>query len=96
MYIKFIAMEFNMPLVSSSVHIHNVRLVSYKTLDPTEVRKFQVLANKWWDNQGEFALLHSMNELRVPFIRSVFNFLVKIYDVSFFIPLQMAVVGKLL
>ncbi|XP_053508217.1 ubiquinone biosynthesis O-methyltransferase, mitochondrial isoform X1 [Ictalurus furcatus] len=51
------------------VHIHNVRPISYSTLDPAEVRKFQVLANKWWDIQGEFAPLHAMNELRVPFIR---------------------------
>ncbi|KAM9439325.1 ubiquinone biosynthesis O-methyltransferase, mitochondrial [Clarias gariepinus] len=42
---------------------------SYSTLDPDEVRKFQVLADKWWDTRGEFALLHAMNELRVPFVR---------------------------
>ncbi|KAK3534791.1 hypothetical protein QTP86_024742 [Hemibagrus guttatus] len=51
------------------VYIHSVRPLSSSTLDPEEVRKFQVLANKWWDIQGEFALLHAMNELRVPFIR---------------------------
>lgn len=68
----------NMPLFSYSVHIHNVRPISYSTLDPAEVRKFQVLANKWWDIQGEFAPLHAMNELRVPFIRSVYKFHTKI------------------
>ncbi|XP_060761266.1 ubiquinone biosynthesis O-methyltransferase, mitochondrial [Neoarius graeffei] len=51
------------------VHISSVRFVSKSTLDPAEVRKFQVLANKWWDIQGEFAPLHALNELRVPFIR---------------------------
>ncbi|KAI5626422.1 ubiquinone biosynthesis O-methyltransferase, mitochondrial [Silurus asotus] len=56
-------------LQRSSVNRRRVRLVSHSTLDPAEVRKFQVLANKWWDIQGEFAPLHSMNELRVPFIR---------------------------
>ncbi|XP_059364066.1 ubiquinone biosynthesis O-methyltransferase, mitochondrial isoform X1 [Carassius carassius] len=47
----------------------NVRTVSQTTLDPNEVRKFQAMASKWWDLQGEFAALHSMNDLRVPFIR---------------------------
>ncbi|KAF7665977.1 hypothetical protein LDENG_00125690 [Lucifuga dentata] len=39
------------------------------TVDPSEVKRFQLLANKWWDEQGEFAALHAMNDLRVPFIR---------------------------
>ncbi|CAL8248006.1 unnamed protein product [Lota lota] len=42
---------------------------SHTTVDPEEVRRFQALASKWWDEQGEFAALHSMNDLRVPFIR---------------------------
>lgn len=47
----------------------NVRPVSQTTVDPAEVRKFQAMASKWWDLQGEFAVLHSMNDLRVPFVR---------------------------
>ncbi|TNN57684.1 Ubiquinone biosynthesis O-methyltransferase, mitochondrial [Liparis tanakae] len=39
------------------------------TLDPDELRRFQSLAGKWWDEGGEFAALHAMNDLRVPFIR---------------------------
>uniref|UniRef100_A0A672QZ43 Coenzyme Q3 methyltransferase n=1 Tax=Sinocyclocheilus grahami TaxID=75366 RepID=A0A672QZ43_SINGR len=35
----------------------NVRPVSQTTLDPAEVRKFQAKASKWWDLQGEFAVL---------------------------------------
>ncbi|KAK2868739.1 hypothetical protein Q7C36_000610 [Tachysurus vachellii] len=54
---------------TTCVHSYGVRLLSSSTLDPAEIRKFQVLANKWWDIQGEFAPLHAMNELRVPFIR---------------------------
>ncbi|MGH0182806.1 UNVERIFIED_CONTAM: hypothetical protein FKN15_010547 [Acipenser sinensis] len=42
---------------------------SHTTLDPSEMKKFQSLANRWWNEQGEFAALHSMNDLRVPFIR---------------------------
>uniref|UniRef100_A0A671RNU6 Coenzyme Q3 methyltransferase n=1 Tax=Sinocyclocheilus anshuiensis TaxID=1608454 RepID=A0A671RNU6_9TELE len=55
----------------------NVRPVSQTTLDPAEVRKFQAKASKWWDLQGEFAVLHSMNVRRVPFIRCV-HLLIKV------------------
>ncbi|XP_004541693.1 ubiquinone biosynthesis O-methyltransferase, mitochondrial [Maylandia zebra] len=48
---------------------NGVRSASHSTVDPDELRKFQSLANKWWDEQGEFAALHAMNDLRVPFIR---------------------------
>ncbi|XP_059195462.1 ubiquinone biosynthesis O-methyltransferase, mitochondrial [Centropristis striata] len=47
----------------------SARSASQTTVDPNEVRRFQSLANKWWDEQGEFAALHAMNDLRVPFIR---------------------------
>ncbi|XP_060609063.2 ubiquinone biosynthesis O-methyltransferase, mitochondrial [Anolis sagrei] len=39
------------------------------TVDPKEMKKFQVLAHKWWDEEGQYAALHSMNDIRVPFIR---------------------------
>ncbi|XP_078109829.1 ubiquinone biosynthesis O-methyltransferase, mitochondrial isoform X2 [Sander vitreus] len=47
----------------------SARSASQTTVDPDEVRRFQSLASKWWDQQGEFAALHAMNDLRVPFIR---------------------------
>lgn len=47
----------------------NMCTASHTTLDPSEMKKFQSLANRWWNEQGEFAALHSMNDLRVPFIR---------------------------
>ncbi|EDL98525.1 coenzyme Q3 homolog, methyltransferase (yeast) [Rattus norvegicus] len=40
-----------------------------QTVDSKEVKTFQALAHSWWDEQGKFAPLHSMNDLRVPFIR---------------------------
>ncbi|KAM4735785.1 ubiquinone biosynthesis O-methyltransferase, mitochondrial [Anableps anableps] len=46
-----------------------VRSASHTTVDPGEVKRFQLLANKWWDEGGEFAALHAMNDLRVPFVR---------------------------
>ncbi|XP_037533080.1 ubiquinone biosynthesis O-methyltransferase, mitochondrial [Nematolebias whitei] len=42
---------------------------SSTTVDPGEVKRFQSLSNKWWDEQGGFAALHAMNDLRVPFVR---------------------------
>ncbi|XP_064198367.1 ubiquinone biosynthesis O-methyltransferase, mitochondrial isoform X2 [Anguilla rostrata] len=64
----------NLPLSAMSRAIRHasttvVRAAAQSTLDPSEAKKFQLLANKWWDVQGEFAPLHSMNDLRVPFIR---------------------------
>lgn len=34
-----------------------------------EINKFSTLSSTWWDENGEFKALHSMNKLRVPFIR---------------------------
>ena len=39
------------------------------TVDTEEVDKFGRLAQTWWDRNGEFAALHSMNAIRVPLIR---------------------------
>lgn len=47
----------------------SARSASQTTVDPDELRRFHSLASKWWDEQGEFAALHAMNDLRVPFIR---------------------------
>lgn len=42
---------------------------SQTTVDSNEVKTFLSLAHKWWDEQGIYKPLHSMNDLRVPFIR---------------------------
>ncbi|NWT23223.1 COQ3 protein, partial [Cardinalis cardinalis] len=42
---------------------------SHSSVDSEEIKKFQLLAHKWWDEEGEYAALHSMNDVRVPFIR---------------------------
>jgi 2-polyprenyl-6-hydroxyphenyl methylase/3-demethylubiquinone-9 3-methyltransferase len=36
--------------------------------DPAEVGKFDDLANRWWDPEGEFKPLHQMNPLRIDYI----------------------------
>ncbi|XP_057595977.1 ubiquinone biosynthesis O-methyltransferase, mitochondrial isoform X1 [Hippopotamus amphibius kiboko] len=42
---------------------------SRTTVDSSEVKTFLALAHRWWHEQGVYAPLHSMNDLRVPFIR---------------------------
>lgn len=37
-------------------------------VDPNEVAKFEQLAERWWDEQGEFKPLHEINPLRLDFI----------------------------
>lgn len=37
-------------------------------VDPAEVDKFQALASRWWDPDGEFRTLHEINPLRVAYI----------------------------
>ena len=40
------------------------------TIDPEEVAKFEKLANKWWDINGEFGVLHKFNPVRVSYLKN--------------------------
>ena len=37
-------------------------------VDPVELEKFESLAHRWWDKNGEFKPLHDINEVRLKFI----------------------------
>jgi len=37
-------------------------------VDPAEIAKFEQLASRWWDRQGEFKPLHEINPLRANYI----------------------------
>ena len=37
-------------------------------VDPQEIEKFNAIASKWWDLEGEFKPLHRVNPLRLDFI----------------------------
>ncbi|KAJ8972304.1 hypothetical protein NQ314_000219 [Rhamnusium bicolor] len=39
------------------------------TVDKQEIQQFQQISTEWWDEFGPVKPLHSMNKLRVPFIR---------------------------
>ena len=38
-------------------------------IDPSEIAKFDALASRWWDPEGEFRPLHQINPLRLDYIR---------------------------
>ena len=39
------------------------------TINPSEIALFSRLSSRWWDERGEFAMLHKMNPTRMDFIR---------------------------
>ena len=39
------------------------------SVDPNEVNRFRQLSSSWWNETGEYAALHSLNQLRIPFVR---------------------------
>jgi 2-polyprenyl-6-hydroxyphenyl methylase/3-demethylubiquinone-9 3-methyltransferase len=39
-------------------------------VDAAEIAKFEALAQRWWDPQGEFKPLHDLNPLRLEFVRT--------------------------
>lgn len=48
---------------------HKERPVVTTTIDEEELRKFTKLSQLWWDEQGDFQALHTMNSVRVPLIK---------------------------
>jgi 2-polyprenyl-6-hydroxyphenyl methylase/3-demethylubiquinone-9 3-methyltransferase len=44
------------------------RSAERENFDPAEVSKFDDLASRWWDPEGEFKPLHQMNPLRLDYI----------------------------
>lgn len=39
-----------------------------KNVDPSEIRRFNELAGRWWDEKGEMQLLHAVNPLRLLYV----------------------------
>ena len=42
-------------------------------VDPKEVAKFEAMATRWWDKNGEFNPLHDLNPVRLAYIRQRAN-----------------------
>jgi len=43
-------------------------------LDPREIAKFEALASRWWDPEGDFRPLHDLNPVRLAYIRERTDF----------------------
>lgn len=43
------------------------------TIDPSEIAKFEAMAEEWWDESGKFAPLHKFNPVRIDYIRNVID-----------------------
>ncbi len=39
------------------------------SVDPAEIRRFEAMADEWWDPTGKFKPLHRMNPVRLAYIR---------------------------
>jgi len=44
------------------------KIMTTLNVDPNEIAKFEELASRWWDAQGEFKPLHEINPLRLHYI----------------------------
>ncbi len=46
---------------------------SNQNVDANEINKFEAVASRWWDLNGEFKPLHDINPLRLEYINSITN-----------------------
>jgi len=44
--------------------------MTQNTIDLNEIKKFSALADKWWDPEGEFKILHRFNPVRLDYVAS--------------------------
>ena len=43
---------------------------NHNNVDHSEIQKFEDLASRWWDREGEFKALHDINPIRLNFINT--------------------------
>ncbi|KAI0350703.1 ubiquinone biosynthesis O-methyltransferase [Trametes cingulata] len=57
---------------SSSIHSSTIDRPTggQSSVNPDEIAHFSRLSQQWWDERGEFGLLHKMNPVRMQFIRN--------------------------
>ena len=41
-----------------------------QNVDPAEIAKFEALAHRWWDPNGDFKALHDINPVRVDYVKT--------------------------
>ena len=47
---------------------HRVVMTQAQNVDPNEIKKFEDMASRWWDLEGEFKPLHQINPLRLNYV----------------------------
>ncbi|MFC3034305.1 bifunctional 2-polyprenyl-6-hydroxyphenol methylase/3-demethylubiquinol 3-O-methyltransferase UbiG [Pseudoalteromonas fenneropenaei] len=59
-------------------------MTEHQNVDNAEIAKFEAIAERWWDREGEFKPLHDINPLRLDFIADKSNGLFgkKVLDVG--------------
>lgn len=50
--------------------LHMTPRCAFSSVDPADVAHFSRLSQHWWDESGEFALLHRMNRVRLEYMRT--------------------------
>ena len=45
-------------------------MTAVPNVDQAEIAKFEALAHRWWDPQGDFKALHDINPLRVEYLKA--------------------------
>lgn len=55
-------------MIKSQAKLNNDYPMTTLNIDPGEIAKFEELASRWWDTQGEFKPLHDINPLRLHYI----------------------------
>ena len=48
-------------------------MTEHQNVDSAEIAKFEAIAERWWDREGEFKPLHEINPLRLDFISNKSN-----------------------
>ena len=43
-------------------------MIAVPNVDQAEIAKFEALAHRWWDSEGDFKALHDINPLRVEYL----------------------------
>jgi polyprenyldihydroxybenzoate methyltransferase / 3-demethylubiquinol 3-O-methyltransferase len=51
-----------------SLHTQSLSSSGQGSINHDEIAHFSKLSSQWWDEQGEFSLLHKMNPVRMQFI----------------------------
>lgn len=66
-YGVFNVSEYNAQLKQAGLLVRVVMTQS-QNVDPKEIKKFEDMASRWWDLEGEFKPLHQINPLRLNYV----------------------------